>query len=353
MKVNRRLIKEIENSVSDIDLFSYIFNVTPEEILFSINNNTNINNPYRYDTRPSLGFKSYDYNGKVKIRCKDFGDSSYNGDPIDIVAKTMHLNAKIPGDFYKICDTILNKYIPNINKSTAKPIVKIKDLTIIEISPREWNNADWSYYKHYNIPLEYWESKQVTPIENVYVDGKIVYRYKGSDPCYAYTTGLYNHVVLYKLYYPLRKKMRFITNNIFPFECIDELVSCKNLVLIKSRKDAIAIKYILDKSTLVSYWGNLDIIPISISSEAILLTQDHVDYLSMFASNIYGFMDFDRQGIEWMQYHHKHFGIKPICLTNGRFGTIDYGAKDATDYIKLKDIKHFNKLMYEKTSHCH
>lgn len=46
-------------------------------------------------------------------------------------------------------------------------------------------------------------------------------------------------------------------------------------------------------------------------------------------------MDFDLTGVKMANTLLKRYNIQPLFLTDGRFGTRDYGAKDISDYIEL------------------
>ena len=41
----------------------------------------------------------------------------------------------------------------------------------------------------------------------------------------------------------------------------------------------------------------------------------------------------------------KRYNIKPLFLTDGRFGTINYGAKDISDYIEINGTTETLKLI--------
>ena len=45
--------------------------------------------------------------------------------------------------------------------------------------------------------------------------------------------------------------------------------------------------------------------------------------------------DFDRTGVKWANFLRRKFDLPVFFLTDGRFGTRDYRAKDISDYIRL------------------
>jgi nitrogenase molybdenum-iron protein alpha/beta subunit len=64
-----------------------------------------------------------------------------------------------------------------------------------------------------------------------------------------------------------------------------------------------------------------------------------LDTIDGLANTIVNFYDFDYAGIKASNYLRKKYGWGYVFLTNGRFGTIDYKAKDISDFVKINDVE--------------
>ncbi len=363
MELNNGLLRQIRANAKDEELFAYMLNIPVEEVVFSINCNIKISNPHRIDNSPSFSFMAIQKGNYTKVIMYDFGDKRYRGDIIDLAGIVLNLNPRKPNEFITICETILNRFIPNIKSSTNTIRVKSNETKVIDIIPRDWDRQDISYWKQYGLTIDDLNKGKVCAVDTAFItnpktDEEIrIYDFNRKDLCYAYTLGVHNGVILYKLYFPYRKhskvKPRFITNNKFTFECIDELMYCSHLIITKSRKDVLALRKSL-KGTISLPTGSLlvDADFISVNGESFHLTEREVSYLRNIAPNVYTLLDFDYAGIVSANYHRHKYNIPALFLTNGRFGSFDYGAKDYTDYVKLNQLSNAKKLIYEKASNC-
>ncbi len=65
-------------------------------------------------------------------------------------------------------------------------------------------------------------------------------------------------------------------------------------------------------------------------------------------------MDFDLTGVKMANTLLKRYNIQPLFLTDGRFGTINYGAKDISDYIEIngttETLKLINQCKYDRSN---
>ena len=63
--------------------------------------------------------------------------------------------------------------------------------------------------------------------------------------------------------------------------------------------------------------------------------------------SIFVLLDFDLTGIRMANKIRKEYPVVVLFLTNGRFGTKDYGAKDISDYIKIHGRYKAHQLILE------
>lgn len=104
--------------------------------------------------------------------------------------------------------------------------------------------------------------------------------------------------------------------------------SGNTLVVTKSYKDVI----------ILTQFGVPSISPPGESSREAIEVVKELSY-----NKIISLMDFDYTGIKSANHLRKTYGIEPYFLTNGRFSTPDYGAKDISDYLfKLKKLQNEN-----------
>jgi len=110
--------------------------------------------------------------------------------------------------------------------------------------------------------------------------------------------------------------------------------TCNSIHICSSKKDKLTILSLLEKcksNASFLLWGiTLDVR--AISSENPTITKQQNDVLQRNYPNIFIYTDFDRAGRQTAYFYKKAFGYHPLYITNGRFGTIDYGAKDISEY---------------------
>lgn len=86
--------------------------------------------------------------------------------------------------------------------------------------------------------------------------------------------------------------------------------------------------------------------------EGMYYSDKEIQHFKERASFIFVFLDFDNVGVKMANELFKRHGIYPLFLTNGKYGTIDYGAKDLSDYIEKNKtvaplLKEFKMLLKE------
>ena len=117
-----------------------------------------------------------------------------------------------------------------------------------------------------------------------------------------------------------------------------------------SKLQLISILVIAHNSINIALY-NFGIPAIAPQAESIIPTQEQFEDLSKRFKNIYSLYDFDWAGVRSANKMRKVYGILPIFLTNGRFKSFNYGAKDPSDLLDkigpqelMKVIQDFKKL---------
>jgi len=349
---NQKLKNFILSNYEQEDIFSKYLNIPVDDIIDCINNkNHKINNPLRYDSHPSLGFKIGIDN---KLRMYDFADYYYRGDIFDLVGILLRKQPLIPKDFVRICNHIIQVMSnPSNIITTTKVKTKQRKKKILDFyfEARPWNKSDIEYWN--NRVLHYSLLKDVIPVQTLYLSAHYPsYTYTPDDPCYCYYLDKVGDHNILKFYFINRKTSitrlpRFITNNTLHIEAMRELTGGDALVIIKSRKDALLLNQLLIHFPM----GKVKITVISLNGESEILTQKYIETLYSIYKLIVINLDFDRTGIASSLKYRDLYNIPLLFLTNGKFGTKDYGAKDISDfYCKFGILKTLDLLqpIYEE-----
>lgn len=345
---NNKLKRYILENLRQEEIVAVFLGVSEEEVNYCLAHPSNkIRNPLRTDKRPSLGmmWQTDNSTGLPKIKLYDFAESMYRGDCFDLVSWTSTLNPANKQHFVMICRAIIqygSKQLLRIMPDVKQNIVITKQPVTISIQSREFNNYDMRYWSKFGITKEHLILDRCFAVEYAWINSNIPnYTYGTKDPCYAYYIGrdILNGNELYQLYFPLRKKdrvskPRFITNSSYALLDITDFFKRDILVLVKSKKDKLTILSLLERlksNTSFLLWGvTLDIR--AISSENPTITKQQNDILQRNYPNIFIYTDFDRAGRQTAYYYKKAFGYHSLYITNGKFGTIDYGVKDISEY---------------------
>ena len=321
------------------------FDVGIEDVRYALNRGCSIINSLRYERVPSLSFRWY---GR-KLIARDFGDINYRGDIFEIAATTLGVNVNSAEGFIKVCNDIMAR-MENINSKLKRLKKEVEERsyeeelikTNCDISPiyRNFTKYDFEYFAKYGIGKNL-AMANFKPIQYYYInDYKSYYRTVHIDPCYSWIP----NPGKMKLYFPLRPKsqVRFISNNRFPIENIDELIYSDYLIFIKARKDKVLLKKIIDVLSI----SNIQVL--SLSSETVRLPKDIVDIVDKrISKQIFTCLDNDEAGIKAMEYYKDVYRFEPILPTRG------WHQKDITDlckqlrFDKVKDI-----VEVELKQHC-
>jgi hypothetical protein len=228
--------------------------------------------------------------------------------------------------YYKALEKILND-TDGLTKLIFNKVNQEKDKTLIQVQKRPFSKKDAVYWSHFGISSNTLKYFNVYAAQYIWIDGKLNYSYSQNDSAYAYYFGEND----YKIYFPNRKDFRFISNT-QSIQGYKQLKDSNLLIITKSLKDVMAL-----------YEFNIS--AIALQNEIVLPKQELIDELKSRFNHIYLFYDFDLTGIRTSNKIRKMHGIPQIFLTNGRFNSMDFKAKDFSDYVKLFGKQSTEKLI--------
>jgi len=290
--------------------------------------------PLRPDNNPTA---NYYYTDTNKLKLRDYG-ISFNGDVFDVISYLTKISIKSSQGFvlllHKIAsDFQIHKYeskeerdILNLN---VKNYVEIKSLKGYKVVPRKFNKVDYNYWTlQYGITQDMLRIAKIIPIDELYITdfNGFFYRryvYSNNNPGYAYYGGTENGVNIWKCYFPFStdKKKKFTTNKSF-IQGEHMLVPAEICVLTKSYKDVLCYK-------------SFGIQAVAVASESSLPDKDFIFKLKSYYNVVISNMDYDTAGIKLSNKLKKIYNIQPVMFTQGKYGSINYGVKDFSDFIKL------------------
>lgn len=316
----------------------HYFNVTLSDIEYCCNSNQLIESSIRSDNNPSMGFiKRPD----DKLVCRDFGGYFW-GDCFDAAAFKLNYDITNGHQFMLTLEHIaksfkIHKYSKDrtqnvITKHNIISSIKTKEKLQIQCQFRDWNKYDADYwYTKYCIDRSILSKYNVYPIKTLWINKKIIYAYRTDDPAYGYYFGQRDGIDEWKIYFPYRKEYRFLTN-CKTVQGVQQIEENEIGVITKSFKDVMQL----------AVFGINSIAP---PSEAIILTKEQMDYLRTKWKYIFTFSDFDYTGVSFACQMRRKYSTIPIFLTTGELGTIDFGAKDISDYTDIYGYEQANELV--------
>lgn len=272
-----------------------------------------VRSPLRTDKKPTASFY-IDFAGRLIF--KDFNGSRFHGDCIEVVKKKTGLDYR--GAINRIHEELIQgKEVTVIpEEERTKHEFKRK---LLQVKRKDLTVEDLKYWQQYGITSDTLNLYKVTGLQTLWLDGKIVYSSNRFDPGYLFDFG--DNV--YKSYYPYRDNYRFITNaSRFVLQGYNQLPKRdKLLVITKALKDVMTLK-------------ELGFNAVAPQAESVLISNNQIIELKSRFKKIVSLMDFDYTGVVLMNKMKKLYNIPPFTLTNGRFYTPNYGAKDISDLVK-------------------
>lgn len=287
--------------------------------------NAKFHSPFREDNSPSC---VYYYNKQGKLLFRDFG----KGRPMDAfeVACTV-----LRCDFTEVLKRLTDEF--NLLRVERKPAVDdtlelakklANEPTTITIEPYTLNgswdmdDAGQKFWHKYGVTPKTLKKYKVFQLNQAWCNEKPIYRYVATSPGFAYWFGGND----YKLYFPLKDKVRFLCNTDVVQGESQLPKGGKHLIITKSLKD-------------VMVFAEYGVPAIAPQSEVHPLTYDYVDDLKQRFGKITLVYDYDYTGVKNTNKMRKQFDINYAFVE---------GAKDISD-LQVSSPYHaqqwVNKLM--------
>lgn len=286
-----------------------------------------IRSPLRTDKKPTASFH-VDNAGRLMF--KDFNGSRFYGDCFEVTQKRTGLN------YYSALTRIYEELIQGKDITIIPEDKRVKyefKRKILQVKRRILTDEDLSFWGQYGISKETLDLYKVTGLQILWSDGKIIYTSSRNDVGFLFDFGDNT----YKCYYPYRSDYRFITN-------ASRYVIQGYSQLPKKGSKLIVTKALKDVMTL----HELGYIAVAPQAESVLISANQMIELKARFKRVVSLMDFDYTGVCLMNKMKKLYDIPPYMLTNGRFYTPDYKAKDISDLVKLMGAEEVKKLIDER-----
>ena len=280
----------------------------------------------RYDKKPTAGFY-IDNAGKLTF--KDFA-GKFHGNCITVAMAKTGLN------YYDTLkriheELIEGKEVPIIPEEER--VKYEKQTKLLEVKRRILTPEDLDWWNQFGISEETLKHFKVTGLQTLWINKKIVYAKTSSDIGYLYNfdNGIF------KAYFPFRSEYRFMSNtSSYILQGYNQLPKKgKTLIVTKALKDVMTLHEL----------GYTAIAP---QAESVLIAPNQIVELRARFKKIVSLMDFDYTGVCLMNKMKKRYNIPPFTLTNGRFYTPDYGAKDISDLVRKIGKDEVKKLIEER-----
>lgn len=319
---------EIGLDITEDLVFSYLSEkqIMEHYLGISVVFNKLVRSPLRHDKKPTASF--YIDNGGY-LRFHDFG----NGDHLNcfgVIMKRFNLDYS---DAIKRCYTELIEgkeiqIIPEENRVKYEKVEKI-----LEVKRRKLTQEDLDWWNQYGISEQTLKRFEVDGLQTLWLNKRITYNSHSRDIGYLYNFGS----GIFKAYFPTRSEYRFISNtNKYIIQGYNQLPKKgQKLIITKALKDVMTLYEL----------GYTAIAP---QAESVLISANQMIELKGRFKKIVSLMDFDYTGVRLMNKMKKLYGIPPYTLTNGRFYTPDYGAKDISDLVKKLGKEQVKELIGER-----
>ena len=272
-------------------------------------------NPLRDDKHPTASFYRAPND---ELIFKDWKTGShYNF--VDIVAEKFNVPfAKainiIANDFNISPRAKLVKNEPAIHYDGST--VEHKGETVIQAEIKDYTESDYKWWNAYGITKETLKKYNVFCVKSVFLNGSYLYGSTPHSPIYGYYFGKDNGRELWKMYFPIRQRYRFLLNT-NKLQGIKQLPETGDyLVITKSLKDVMVLH-------------ELGIPAIAPQAESVILSSRQYQALSKRFKNIIINGDWDGAGQRFMFESRKRFPCVALSFTNKKkFG------KDISDFVK-------------------
>lgn len=308
-------IEEILKRVSEWDLWSYY--------IPGVQLGKSFNSPLRQDKTPSASL-FVARNGSILL--KDFAGSTVN------IWTFLQLRYSL--NFHEVLITINNDFNLKLTNKHLKfqPTMEFYGLPqkhqveasapkSIQIKRRKWSKLDKEYWGQYELSLDFIESRGVVPVQNYWINEKLIYWHSDYNPTYSYEFG--NE--LRKLYAPFikNKLFKFLTNAkdsvLQGFKFLPETGDV--LIITKAYKDVLVLE-------------NLDYHSFAPQSESMTIPVNVIEDIKTRFKTIYLLYDNDATGIKYSTKICELHKFEPIFVPKPDKDISDYIAKYKTQAAK-------------------
>lgn len=300
----------------DIDKKYILKHVSEEEIFkkyigVDVSMRGKFASPLREDKIPTCNFFRHRSSGEIYL--KDHS-GHFVGNCFDTVMFIFTVNY---GTALEIIASDFGLTEGNVERQPMAIVHRERVKSKLKFQSRAWMKCDADFWGKYAIRTSLLKFYKVSPIQYLFLDGDIHYTHYVSNPAYHYGFGEDED----KVYFPKKKSFRFLCNTSV-LQGYDQLPETGEMLIItKSLKDV-----------MVLY--NLGYAAVAPQSESMSISFEDYEELSERFDTIYSWYDFDLTGIRTANKMKKEYGIRPIFLTNGRFKTRNFGAKDVSDWFE-------------------
>lgn len=290
--------------------------------------------PLRNDKRPTCSF----YRDVVtnRLTFKDFGND-FTATFLEVVMERYHVDENtavkiIKNDFGIESDPELERNI--LERIFDNDVIQVRDIAKIEISVGKFTDKDLSWWNSFGITESTLKHFHVFRADYVFLNDAVCSRYTDYDISYGYFFGYKDGVELWKIYYPNRKKARFLLNCSL-IQGLEQLPKEGNiLVVTKSLKDVMVL-YELGIPAIAPQAES-----ITLERELMLSLKDRFKYIVFNG-------DWDPAGKKFMISNRKLHG--GICMT---FKDKQKFGKDISDFVKMHGISTARLLVNNLIRKC-
>lgn len=300
---------------------SFYLGVTPDKEMHC--------NPLRDDKQPTASF----YRAKNgELIFKDW-KTNFHANFVDVVI------AKFDVTYVKALNIIANDFgiinKPHYSKNSAAVEYKGEKITertgtLIQAEIRPWPEEQLKWWNAFGITEATLKKYDVHSVKNVFLNGNFAYTATTANPIYGYYYGKEEGRELWKMYFPLKRKYRFLLNT-NKLQGVKQLPKSGDIVVVtKSLKDVMVLH-------------EMGVAAIAPQAESVIITSRQYAALAKRFKRVIFNGDWDGAGQLFMLQSRRRY--PSICLS---FVDKKKYGKDVSDFVKKygfdKAQKYIKKL---------
>lgn len=314
-KVTKELLL---NNKSEEEYMSFYLGIVPDKDMHC--------NPLRDDKNPTASF----YRSKSgELIFKDW-KTNFHANFVDIVM------SKFGVTYVKALNIIANDFNiikkPHYEKHEAAvvykgEVIEDKGETVIQAEVQEWSDVQLQWWQTFGISQATLKKYDVHSVKNVFLNGNFAYNSTAHNPIYGYYFGKDEGRELWKMYFPFKRKYRFLLNT-NKLQGVKQLPKTGDvLVITKSLKDVMVLH-------------EMGVAAIAPQAESIIITSRQYQALAKRFKRIIFNGDWDGAGQLFMIKSRRKY--PSICLSfreKGKYG------KDVSDFVKKYGFEKAQKFI--------